>query len=102
MDDSGNPYLTFISAFHGKPHQSLISNGKLLVHLKEKRPGFPGRFHLLLQALMDQNLYFTVSCIDQRDTAVLPLSLLFSWIDELSVRPVKLYRYLPVAGSIPE
>ena len=68
--------------------------------VKSTRPGFPGRFRLHHQALTDQNLYFRVSCIDQRDTAVLPLSLLFSWIDELSVRPVKLYRYLPVAGSI--
>lgn len=57
---------------------------------KRKRPGFPGRFHLLHQVLTDQNLYFRVSCIDQRDTPVLPLSLLFSWIVGVSVEPVKL------------
>jgi hypothetical protein len=39
---------------------------------------------------VDQNLYFRVSCIDQRDTPVLPLSLLFYWIDGVSVEPVKL------------
>src|SRR5690606_26049085 len=41
-------------------------------------------------ACSGQNLYFRLIIIDQRDTAVLPLSLLFSWICALSVEPLKL------------
>ncbi len=38
----------------------------------------------------NQNLYLKLNIIDQRDTAVLPLSLLFSWTCALSVEPEKL------------
>lgn len=38
----------------------------------------------------DQKRYLKLAMTDQRDTPVLPLSLLFSWIPGLSVLPEKL------------
>ena len=47
----------------------------------------PGRQIHLLEPLPDQKLYFRVAMTDQRDTPVLPLSLLFSCTPGVSVFP---------------
>lgn len=54
----------------------------------EKTAGVsPGRQIHLLEPLPDQKLYFRVAMTDQRDTPVLPLSLLFSCTPGVSVFP---------------
>ena len=60
------------------------------VQMKEKSGrGFPRPLRSRDTASMDQKLYLKVAMTDQRDTPVLPLSLLFSWMPGTSVSPEK-------------
>lgn len=68
-----------------RAHGALLRENRRI----RKRPGFPGRFGVASMGI-DQKRYLKLAMIDQRETPVLPLSLLFSWMSGSSVLPEKL------------